>query len=179
MGGQPVSVPFPGRRKHPRRRPFGIAEVTATCDKNIPDVIFRALIVDENGSPTIDIVNDPEDDLFKGAFDARYKLDDRLGVAVLFRPKYKNEVLMFFATTAKAAKNIAGGDDENPVGPILSRAYLALLTAGGKLSAVNQYKSVHRVMAEVKTTRGDLVITLPLDDFAIQQVYQLCFDGND
>jgi hypothetical protein len=135
-----------------------VAAVTGQCvSRN--KVEFRALIVDEKGKPTVG-VSDRVDRNVR----LRYRMNDKLAESALPWVEYNNQFVIFDAMAGEGSTQEAASD---PIG--LTMVLLGLMPY------YHAYQDVWAVMAEFKTTHGDLIVSIPTRDSAIQRLYRSCF----
>lgn len=153
------------------------AEVEGFCEKN--EVIFSALIVDPKGEPTLMFPGRTL--LANGELDGegvptRYRVnDDNPYDALVPALGYKNKFqLAIFTKPANTAKQSLTGDPKvDQFLGMLSVMPRAVMRIGGSNIFPN-LDSTWRVMVEIKTSLGPIVVKIPMRDSSIQEMVEAC-----
>lgn len=130
-----------------------VGSITGQCANDRDRVSFSVIIVDGNGKPTIGISNSKD-----GSVLVRYRLNDKVSSTILHEKDFKNQFNLFSAVNEKFLQN-----------PFQA----ALLTVS---ETFYDYSKAWGVIAEFKTTAGDLIVAIPTRHPAIQKLYQSCFN---
>jgi tetratricopeptide (TPR) repeat protein len=154
-----------------------VAEVEGSCEKS--DIVFSALVVDDNGKPTIQFPD--REPLAMGnlkgfGVQTRYRINDDIPYdARVPELDYSNKfALAILSKPTNGVEQTQYGDARlNLFMNLMSAMPKTLMVAGGS-NIYPTFGSTWRIMVELKTSMGPIVVKIPMFDDNVQEMVQAC-----